>query len=371
MGMPEIVINFREAQGTFLYRLGRGIVCYVVNDAEATTPRYYQIDYKTDTDTVLEEETNKATLAPEVKRMFDFGANKVILAVTSTFENIKDWLFLQRFNYLAMNTGTEDEDVLEWCEGIKFRAGRKFMLVWDSDKVVGTGGVSNELNRFIASPYPAASTKIPYGTPADCAAAIAGSSDRSATYFVFAYNNTMTPEQVALYPGSKTDTANKKIDAGKMCIVNDGEKIKIGRAVTAFYHADEDTPSNDTTSRSFSKVRAVDIMNMIEDDIRDNYDEQFVGKVLNSYANKMAFISEINAEYLAGLLGTALDPDGVNMVDIDVEAQIQYIRKEGIQDPTTMTEMEIRKYNTGDKLFLAGSLRILDTMEDLVINFVI
>lgn len=370
MGMPEIIINFREAQGTFLYRLGRGIVCYVHINAEATTPRYYQIDFKTDTDTVLAEEADATTLTPIVKRMFDYGANKVILAVTAKFETIKDWLFLQRFNYLAMLTGSEDAAVLEWCEGIEFRAGRKFLLVWDSDEVISRVGVNNELNRFVVPVYPAA-TGLPVGTPADIAAVIAGSSDRSATYSVLEYNSNLTSEEVALYPGSRTATADEKIDAGKLTIVNDGEKIKIGRAVNAFYQADKDTPSNDTTKRSFSKVRPVDIMNMIEDDIRDNYDEQYVGKVLNSYANKMAFISEVNAEYLAGLLGTALDPDGVNEVDIDLEAHVQYIREEGIMDPTTMTEMEIRKYNTGDKLYLAGSLRILDTMEDLILNFVI
>lgn len=374
MGMPEIIINFREAQGTFLYRLTRGIVCYLHFSATATTPEMYTIKYKTDTETILEEATDTATLTPQVKRMFDLGASKVLVVVSKDFASVEDWLYLQRFNYLTVAcNGTEDENILEWCEGIEFRAGRKFMLIWDSTKKISTVGVNNDLNRFVVSTYPAASTGIPFGTPMDCAAVIAGtgSLERSATFYVLAYNDELTDEQLALYPGAWTDTADEKINGGQMCIVNDGEKIKIGRAVTAFYHADTDTPSNDTTERSFSKVRAVDIMNMIEDDIRDNYDEQYVGKVLNSYANKMGFVSLCNAEYLAGLLGTALDPDGVNAVDIDEEEQIAYIQREGIQNPDDMTEMEIRKYNTGSKLYLAGQLRILDTMEDLNLNFVI
>lgn len=367
MGMPEIVINFREDVGTFLYRLGRGIVCYVHIDAEASTPEYYRIDYKTDTDTVLASATGKDELVPIVKRMFDFGASRIIVAVATAFTAVEDWLELQRFNYLALvSSSTADSGIMDWCEGIEFRAGRKFMLIWDSSETA----TDADMKRFVVSVYPASSTKIPYGTPMDIAAVIAGSSDRSATYVPLVYNNELTEAQLALYPGYKSATANEKIDAGQLTIVNDGEKIKVGRAVTTFYKKDTDTPSNDTTKRSFAKVRPVDIMNMIEDDIRDNFDNQYVGQVLNSYENKMSFINLINSVYLAGLEGTALDPDGENRVDIDVEAHIQYIKEEG-KDPTTMTEAEIRKYNTGDKVYLAGSLRILDTMEDLVINFVI
>lgn len=367
MGMPEIVINFQEAQGTFLYRLGRGIVCYVHIDSTAETPETYRIDYKTDTETVLAEATGKDTLVPIVKRMFDFGANRVLLAVASAFTAVESLLELQRFNYLAVVTATEaDAGVIEWCEHNEFRAGRKFMLITDS-----TQTTTDENNkRYVVSVFPA-SAGLPYGTPMDIAAIIAGSSDRSATYQTLVYNTALTDEQLALYPGYKSDTANEKINGGQLTLVNDGEKIKIGRAVTTFYHADKETPSNDTTARSFSKVRSVDIMNMIEDDIRDNFNNQYVGQVLNSYDNKMNFISLINTVYFAGLLGTALDRDGENYVDIDLDAHIKYIRKEGIKDPTDMTEMQIRKYNTGDKLFLAGKLRILDTMEDLTINFVI
>ena len=367
MGMPEVIVNFQEAQNTFLYRLGRGIVCYVHIDSTASTPEHYRIDYKTSAAEVLEDATGGDDILPIVNKMFDFGASRVIVAVATAFTAVSKWLETQRFNYLAILSASDaDSGVISWAEGISFRAGRKFILFTDSTQKATADGN----DAYIVSIYPAASTSIPYGTPMDIAAAIAGSNERSGTFRTLVYNYELTEEQVALYPGVRSTDAATKCNGGQLVIVNDGEKFKIGRAVTTHYQIKTGDPSIDTSRSPFSKIRCVDIMNMIEDDIRDNFENQYVGKVLNDYAGKQSFISMVNAVYLAGLVGSALDGSGTNQVDIDLEAHMDLIRKDG-GDPGTMTEMEIRKYDTGDKLYLAGTLRILDTMEDLVVKFTI
>lgn len=364
MGMPGVIITFRENQETFLYRLGRGMVCYVHIASSASTPEYYTIQYKTATDKTLESATEKDKLIPIVKQMFDYGANKVIIAVAKAFTDVEDWLLMQRFNYLAVVSAADaDAGVIEWAEGINYRAGRKFMLFTDSTQPAS----KDEYKRYLASIYPTVASGIPYGTPMDLAAVVAGLTNRSATFYVLAYNDKLTDEQLALYPGARSATANEKINAGQVCIVNDGEKIKVGRGVTTYYHEDAESPERDTTESKLSKIRAVDILNMIEDDIRDNFEEQFIGEN-NAYEDKMSFINAVNGVYFAGLLGTALNPNKENYVDIDLEKHIEYIKMKG-EDPSTMTEMQIRKYDTGDNLFLHGSVCPMPTMEDMEIVF--
>lgn len=367
MGMPEVIVNFRENQNSFLYRLGRGTVCYVHIESTASTPEYYTVEYKNSAAAVLEDATGADDLVPIVQRMFDYGAARVLVVVATAFTAVEDWLENQRFNYLAVVSASDaDAGVISWAESIKFRAGRKFVLITDSTQKV----TNADNDHYVVSIYPATSTGIPYGSPMDIAAIVAGSTDRSATFRTLVYNYELTDDEIALYPGARTSTANEKNNGGQLVLINDGEKIKVGRAVTTHYQIKSGDPSVDTSRSPFSKVRCVDIMNMIEDDIRDNFENQYVSQVLNDYAGKQSFISMVNAVYLAGLVGTALDASGTNAVDIDLEAHMDLIREEG-GDPSTMTEMEIRQYDTGDKLYLAGTLRILDTMEDLVINFTI
>ena len=235
MGMPEIIINFREAQGSFLYRLGRGIIAYIHISDSASAVEKYTISYKSEAETVLADATDGETLITEVERMFDYGASKVVVAIAATFAALESTLETERFNYLAfVSNTTEDENIIGWCEEQNFRAGRKFMAITDST----TKPTNADLVPYVTSIYPASATKIPYGTPGDIAAIIAGSSDRSATYAELVYNSALTDDQLALYPGYKSETANSKIDAGQLTLVNDGEKIKIGRAVTAYYKKD-------------------------------------------------------------------------------------------------------------------------------------
>ena len=72
--------------------------------------------------------------------------------------------------------------------------------------------------------------------------------------------------------------------------------------------------------------------------------------------------------YFEGIKGNVLDQNGNNTVDIDEQFQANYAKLHG-DDPTEMTKMQIRQYNTGTKLALAGSVKPVNAMEDLTINF--
>lgn len=62
-----------------------------------------------------------------------------------------------------------------------------------------------------------------------------------------------------------------------------------------------------------------------------------------------------------------LDPVFKNVVEIDVEQQRNYLKSIGV-DVENMKELDIKKANTRDKVFLKSQIKILDAIEDVVLN---
>jgi hypothetical protein len=81
----------------------------------------------------------------------------------------------------------------------------------------------------------------------------------------------------------------------------------------------------------------------------------------------MLFIAAILV-YFDEIKGNVLDRDGSNTVDIDEQYQRNFaiLKGESVDD---MNAMQIRKYNTGTNVVLAGSVKPVNAMEDLKIVF--
>ena len=73
---------------------------------------------------------------------------------------------------------------------------------------------------------------------------------------------------------------NTAVDNGKLILINDGEKVKIGRAVNSF------VTTVDGKGDSFKKIKIVEAMDMINNDIRKTAEDSYIGKYANSYDNK-------------------------------------------------------------------------------------
>ena len=89
------------------------------------------------------------------------------------------------------------------------------------------------------------------------------------------------------------------------------------------------TGDNEKKGEDFSKIKIVDAMHLIKDDIRDTFDKYYVGKVSNTYANKQQFIAMINRVYFAELKGLVLQDTDKNRVDINIEENLRYAVKRG------------------------------------------
>jgi hypothetical protein len=181
--------------------------------------------------------------------------------------------------------------------------------------------------------------------------------NRSATYFVL--SDLQSTEALA--------DDNADVNLGYLTLVDDGVKLKIGRAVNSYSSASW-TP---TKGEDFSKIKIIEGIDMVKDDIRTTFADSDVGKVLNSYDYKMLFFQAVKG-YLAEVARPnigVIDAAKVTTVDIDQEAQDAYIRtKISEEDFAKLSLKERREYNTGSKVYCFVDTKFADAMEDLIMR---
>ncbi len=169
-------------------------------------------------------------------------------------------------------------------------------------------------------------------------------------------------EDVEDCPNISDAEADALVGEGKLLLYNDGEKVKIARGVNSFVNPAPGKPWSD----EWRKIRTVKALNRFARDIQMVIADGYIGRVANSYINKLQLLSAIN-DYLAEMAAAeVLDTGAVNEVAIDMDKQLAYIsEKMGDDEIATLTEQAIKEANTGDKVFLAGNVRFLDAMEDV------
>ena len=158
----------------------------------------------------------------------------------------------------------------------------------------------------------------------------------------------------------KTDEENDEaIDAGKLILIKKAGKIRIARGVTSL------ATTNENEGESFKKIKLVRTYKLIGNSIKKVITEFYVGKVSNSYDNKVLLISEIG-NFLKLLNNDSLIEEYYS-IDIDLEATKKYLKEQNI-DYSSFTEQEIKESDTGSKVFLSLSLKGIDAMEDFNIK---
>lgn len=349
MGMPEVKISFQENAQNFIKRLGRGIVAVAFIGTGFSQAKVIDLAFATELDKALGDlpKESQEKVGRLVRGAFVGGARKVfavcgkdVTAVTGALEGL-------RFNWLALGglTPEDQETLATWAKQKDYTTGRTFILL-------GGEGLAKAKSGHVVALEGTYTTNEKV-TSAFLAGIFAGLSDRSGTFYV-------VDEATDGTGYANRDQADATIDKGLLTVFYDGEKAKIGRAVTTAYAPDKKS--------AYAKIRNVDTMNMIVDDIKNTFYDAYVGQVLNDYDHKMGFVGQLNQVYLKGLEGSILDPGGINKVDLDLEKHAGLAAAEGM-DVSTMTDQALRKYNTGEVVYLTGRLKLLDSMEDLYISF--
>jgi hypothetical protein len=350
MGLPQIDITFSTLAVSAVQRSQRGIVALILRD---DTTGDVVNEYKIVTDVVADEWTSDNY--DYIKQAFKGVPSKVIVIRGATTDtDYTDQLSLlesKKFNWLAIpEIETVDSSTVASWIGTMRDNGNMFKAVLpneaaDSEAIVNftTEGIVVGLETYTASEYTARMAGIFAGLALD----------RSATYYELAEVDDFTESSD---PGAD-------VDAGKLILIKQDGKIKIARGVNSL------VTTSTEKSAIFKKIKIVEGMDLIKTDIQSTFNDEYVGKVNNSYDNQVLFITAVMA-YMKGLEGDVLDPNYDNTVGIDVEAQ--RLAWEGIgTDTTEWDEQDVKENAFQSNVYLDGNLKFLDAMEDLTMSILL
>lgn len=366
-GMPQVLINFKTKGTTAIKRSARGIVAMILHNETKDEIHNYTIrDVSDIPDTGLTDDNidliKKCLLGTPLRVLVYTLPTSAVDGATKTQANVLKMLANIKWNWLCAPTATtqEQQDLASWIKTQRSNKRKTFKAVL-SDQAADNEGVvnfcTNDIKVQTGTDYSGNPTYTTY-TALQYTARIAGilaglALDRSATYFKLT-----EVESVEVYEDIDT-----LIDKGELLLIDeqDGDGVKIARACNSL------TTFTTDKGEEFRKIKIIEGIDMITDDIRDTFKKYYVGKVINDYDHKMLFITAVLV-YFSEIKGNVLDKDAANTVDIDEEFQSNYAKLHG-DDPTSMSVMEIRQYNTGDTMALTGDIRLVDAMENLTINF--
>ena len=154
---------------------------------------------------------------------------------------------------------------------------------------------------------------------------------------------------------------DNRINAGEFVVFDDGEKVKVARGVNSFVTTVQDK------GKSFKKIKLVELMDMIHDDIKKTAEDNYLGKYANSYDNRCLLITAINGYFLE-LEANSLAEKGHNNCSIDIEATKIYLIKNGRktkEELKMMKDIDIKYENIGDNVFLTAEMSLLDAIETI------
>jgi len=344
MGLPKILIEFKTLAETFITRSERGIVAVILKDNSNTTETH---TYSKESEITKSHYT--ASNLAFLSLVFMGNPSKVIVERVSTDGDIStalERLKNKQWYYLTVPGVTEEEKeiVLQFIKEQRTQFHRTFKSVLpncaaDTEGIVNfaTDNIKVGTKTYTTAEYCARIAGILAGLPLN----------RSATYYVL-------PEVESI---TESETPDEDVDSGKLILINDGTKIKIARGVNSL------TTFTDEKGQDFSKIKIIEAVDMIRDDVRTTFEDEFVGKVENSYDNKIVFIAAVN-KYFKDLANRGVLYDKFeNMAEIDIDATREYLSK--TKDVSEWDEEAIKTANTGTNVFVKSNIQIQDAIEDM------
>ena len=353
MGMPSISISFTEIAATAVKRGERGIIAMIIKD-DVPDVNPVVCNSAADVPTTLSEKTQEQ-IKLALKGYVNAPSKVIAYIIPKEAENYIDalnYLKTVKFDYLVAPSVTTDgqEDVIVSYVKTE-RAENKLIKAVLPNTPGDTEGIINYTTEnvyvndktYTTEEYCSRIAGIIAGTPITI----------SCTYAPLA----------ELTDCSRLTKAqmDKAVDDGELIVWWDGEKVKTARGVNSLKTL---TQGKNT---QFQKIKIVDTMDMIANDIRMTAEDNYLGKYANSYDNKCLLLSAIG-NYFDQLVQDSVLANYT--IEIDIDANRSYLKGKG-KNVEAMSDDEIKVANTGSSVFLKATLSILDAIEDIVLPITI
>lgn len=154
------------------------------------------------------------------------------------------------------------------------------------------------------------------------------------------------------------DDNDEHVSKGELFLYNNGKNIVFSRGVNSIQTIPE------SQSETLSKIRIVEVIDLTKSDMREIFEQNYLGKLGNSYKNRKTLINALNS-YLKTLSTEGyLSNDQESYAELDVEATRKYLELKGI-DTDEMKDEDILKEKLGSNVFIKVTLRCMDTIEDI------
>lgn len=356
MGVPNINIEFKTQAISAIKRSARAVVAIILKDSTAEVQGAYALTNSTQIPAELDE-TNKKYVLQAFMGYVNIPRKVLLFVLPETAEDLSDalsYFATQNFDYLAAPHNcsvSEADEIAAWVMAMRENNFTPKAVLpekaADSEAIINftTTNIKSGEAEYTSAGYCARIAGLIAGTPMTI----------SATYAPL-------PEVMDVERLSKEDMDNK-IDNGEFILFHDGQKVKVGRAVNSLTTATQDK------GEIFKKIKIVEAIDMIRNDIQMTAQDSYIGKYSNSYDNKCLLITAISG-YFTQLELEGILQAGSSFVGIDMAAQEAYLQSKGM-DTSEMTEQEIKEANTDDKVFLKANIKILDAIEDIDLKIAI
>lgn len=359
MGVPVFQINFQQMAQNIVARSTRGVVALLLEDA--TTSSTNIANYKRAGDVPVSGVWT-ADNQKYIKIALKGGASAVMaVRVTTTgqtptadYDATLDTIRGMGWDWCAAPSAstTNVASIVAWikserADGYTHKAVVANATAPDSEGIVNfcTSGIQSNIGgETTAADY----TTSAYSTY--LAGVLAGLPlTQSITGHTFDDITTIT----------ESSTAGIDVDGGKFILRWNGESYEVVRGVTSL------TTTSTTKPTLFKKIKHVEGCDMLAKDLARIYKTNYKGRVVNSYANKQQLVADF-ISYFKELTGSVLSPDYDNLAEVDFDNHRAYLLSKGV-DVDVMTDIEILRANTDERVYIKCMVQLIDAMEDAYI----
>jgi len=346
-------VVFVAAARKTIRRAERGTVGMIVKETTVPTANPTVIYSEKDIPEAFSEE-NKEQIKFALKGNDTTPRKVVVYVLAKTEENYSkalEYFEIKKVTWLCcptVKTDGQEENVLTWVKEQRDDNRNRVKAILPNNTADNEGIINYATSEVVVN-------NKKYTPEAFCsriAGLLAGTSYKiSSTFAVL--------EEVSACEKLDKDALDTAVDSGKFVVFYDGEKVKVAKGVNSL------TTVQKGKADSWKKIRVVETMDMIHDDLVLLAEDNYIGKYPNTYSNKCLLISAINS-YLKELERNGLIQD--YEIGLDTETIKEYIieNKEISRDEAeAMSQEEIEKQYTDDKVFLKAYVTIVDVMEDI------
>lgn len=354
---PSVIVTFKERGITAIQRSQRGILAMILTETQPLDPlTIYSVDD-------IPESGLSADNVEQIQlalKGYQTSPRKILVYTVenTTYTDILKSLENVRFDWLVIPgiSAENAETVASWIKSmrtVKDKAVKAVLPNEDAD----FEGVVNFTNTSLQ-------TKSKTYTAAQYCSRVAGII--CGTPMTISCTYAPAPELIAC-DSYTSDERDEKVGKGELFFFNDGEKIKICKGVNSY------VTTVQGKLNSYQKIKLVDLMDMIHDDIKQTGHDSYIGKYANSYDNRCLLVTAING-YFHELEKEGLLEVGQNLAEIDIEATKNWLEANGKytrDELESMTDLAIKKANIGENVFIKSTISMLDAIEHIEVANVI